>query len=112
MVYGELRPYRINQAQKEIAENLIRSLDAQIEVEFSWKKVRPVLFRAYQESFSQSDVDELIAIYASPHQSQAPPKMERANFRARELFREQLAPAKAKMIQEIRNATRQIREAQ
>lgn len=112
MVYGELHSYRINQTQKEIAENLIRSLDAQIELEFSWMTVRSVLLRAYQESLSQSDVDELIAIYRSLDLSRALPRMERANLRARELFREQLAPAKAQMIQEIRNATHRIRAAQ
>ncbi len=112
MVEEELRPYRINQVQREIAESLIQSLGKQIDREFSWKMVRPVLFRAYQESFNQSEVDELIAIFMSPNPLLALQRIERANVRGRQLFGEQLAPAKARMIAEIRDATRRIGAAQ
>lgn len=52
--------------QKKVLELAPQRLSAVLRTELSWEKLLPVQMAIYRESFSQAEVDGLIAFYSSP----------------------------------------------
>ena len=112
MVYEALRPHPLNSVQIAMVENLIRRTDDAMEAMFGWDAVRPVIEKTYLELFDQQEVDELIAIFQSPIARRAFAKIDKIEPRVRELFREEIAPKKARLLKDAREAIFEIRRAQ
>jgi hypothetical protein len=57
---------RLNEKQKQVvADGMSKAIQILTE-ESTWEKVRPIYVKAYQENFSQEEVDSIVVFYESP----------------------------------------------
>lgn len=56
----------LNEAQKAIASDLARQMADTFRESLSWEKLEPVMKDVYRQTFSQSDIDGMVAFYRSP----------------------------------------------
>ncbi len=56
----------LNDEQKRVLESTPKKFAEVVRQEFTWDKLRPVYINIYQESFTQEEIDGLIAFYRTP----------------------------------------------
>lgn len=57
---------KITSEQQKVVEEMGVQLTAAINDELSWDKLEPVIVDIYAKSFSQDEIDGLLAFYSSP----------------------------------------------
>ncbi len=56
----------LNDEQKQVLERTPKKFADVVRQEFTWAKLRPMYINIYQESFTQEEIDGLIAFYRTP----------------------------------------------
>jgi hypothetical protein len=61
----ELQGKELTDAQKRVLDDMLAQFDTALREEMSWDKVRPMFVEIYRDTFTQEEVDGLLAFYRS-----------------------------------------------
>jgi uncharacterized protein len=61
-----LQGQTVSAEQQRIIDNMQNRTIALLKQEMSWEKLEPMYFRIYRESFTQEDIDGMLAFYRTP----------------------------------------------
>ncbi len=57
---------QINEAEKKALNNMKNRMTALLKAEYTWEKVKPHFMKIYRDSFTQDEVNGMIAFYKTP----------------------------------------------
>ena len=57
---------QINEAEKKALNNMKNRMTALLKAEYTWEKVKPNFMKIYRDSFTQDEVNGMIAFYKTP----------------------------------------------
>ena len=80
--------------------------------EMTWDKLRPLYVQIYQESFTQEEIDGLIAFYESPAGVAFVEKMPFVMQKSMSIMQSRMAPMMEKMKAAIKEAIAEPKAAQ
>jgi len=83
--------------QQRVLDAVPAKFSAVIRQEMSWSKMRPLYVQIYQESFSQEEIDGLIAFYRSPAGQAFVAKMPVVMQKSMQLMQTQMGPMMVRM---------------
>lgn len=87
----------LNEKQRQIIDSAMAGFAQVIRDEMSWDRMRPMYVQLYQESFTQEEIDGLIAFYKSPTGAAFIEKMPAVVQRSMNLMQARLGPMMQKM---------------
>ncbi len=90
--------------QQRVVDALPGKFSQVMRQEFNWSTLKPMYVRVYQETFEQSEIDGLIAFYASPAGQAFVDKMPLVMQRSMALMQEQMRSILPRMTREIEQA--------
>ncbi len=99
----------MSDSQRRTLDGFIVKYSATVRDEMSWDKVEPLYAQIYMESFTQEDIDGLIAFYRSPTGQAYVAKMPAVMAKVTGVLQQQIARMLSKMQADMRQA---IRDAQ
>ena len=109
---------KLSPRQKRIFDATRERFNRGMREELSWTKLRPVFVRVYRETFTQEEIDGLLAFFTSPAGISYTNKSPVVLQKTMTLVQERLAPFQKLMEEEIQKAvgeafgaTRPLREA-
>ncbi|MBS1169085.1 MAG: hypothetical protein H6R01_3 [Burkholderiaceae bacterium] len=103
-----LKGQKLTPKQQRALNALPARMAQVIREEFSWDKLKPVYLKIYQESFTQEEIDGLIAFYQSPAGVALVNKMPIVMQKSMAATQAQLAPMMAKMKAALDKAVAEI----
>jgi uncharacterized protein len=92
-----LHGHELNAAQKAAIEKFKERLSATMKDDLSFAKMQDIYLQAYRETFTQEEVNSIIAFYSSPVGKTVVEKIPVAMQRAGALMQERIAPMIQKM---------------
>jgi hypothetical protein len=87
----------VSEEQQRILDAMPAKFSKVMREEMSWPKMRPLYIQIYQESFSQEEIDGLLAFYGSPAGQAFVAKMPVVMQRSMEVMQSQMVPLMEKM---------------
>jgi hypothetical protein len=66
MVTSQVKSQLPSEADKAKAEEMQKKIFALIEQETSWQKMKPVMVKAYGDTYTEPEIDGILAFYKSP----------------------------------------------
>jgi hypothetical protein len=87
----------VSEEQQRILDAMPAKFSKVMREEMSWPKMRPLYIQIYQESFSQEEIDGLLAFYSSPAGQAFVAKMPVVMQRSMEVMQSQMVPLMEKM---------------
>jgi hypothetical protein len=66
MVISQVKAQLPSEADKAKAEDMQKKMFGLIEQETSWQKLKPVMVKAYGDTYTESEIDGILAFYKSP----------------------------------------------
>lgn len=87
----------LTEEQRKVLEAAPRRFVAVLREEMSWESMRPMYVRIYQETFTQEEIDGLIAFYRTPAGSAFIAKMPVVMQKSSEMMQSRIAPMARKM---------------
>src|SRR6266481_7337138 len=66
MVISQVKAQLPSEADKAKAEEMEKKMFALIEQETGWQKLKPVMVKAYSDTYTEPEIDGILAFYKSP----------------------------------------------
>jgi hypothetical protein len=66
MIQQSLNGKQVNQAQQKAINNMKNKMSSMLRTEYAWEKIKPNFMRIYRDSFTQEEVNGMIAFYKTP----------------------------------------------
>lgn len=102
---------RLSEKQQSILDNAPREFAAVLREELAWAKIKPVYVGIYRESFTQEEIDGMLAFYKSPVGQAFVRKMPQVMQRSSQVMQVLAAPMAEKMRAAMERAVAQARSA-
>jgi len=102
---------KLSAQQQRVLDAAMPRIARVIREEMSWPKMRPLYVQIYRESFTQDDVDGLIAFYKSPAGAAYIDKMPLVMQKSMSLMQTQMGPMMKKMQAAIAQAVDEAKTA-
>jgi hypothetical protein len=96
---------------QQTAEALGKRITTDLQEELSWDKLKPIYLQVYSESFTQEEIDGLIAFYDSPAGKAYVAKMPVVMQKTMVLMQQRIGPMMQKMQQSIQETAQEVRAA-
>lgn len=102
---------RLSEKQQSILDNAPREFASVLREELAWAKVKPIYVGIYRESFTQEEIDGMLAFYKSPVGQAFVRKMPQVMQRSGQVMQVLSAPMVEKMRAAMERAVAQARSA-
>ena len=102
---------KLNDAQQRIVDELPGRFAALMREEMSWTRFKPMMMTVYRESFSQEEIDGLIAFYESPLGKLMIERMPVVMQRSMELVQADMKTTLPKLEALMKDTMRRLQEA-
>ena len=110
-MHSALQDKALTDAQQRALDAVPAKFEQVMRQELSWEKLRPMYVKIYQETFTQSEVDGLMAFYKSPTGLAFVNKMPVVMKKSQQLMQERFAPLAAKMNAAVEQAISEAKAA-
>jgi len=97
-------------AQKT-AEEMGKKLSADIRQDLSWENLKPVYIQVYSETFTQEEIDGLVAFYESPAGKAFVAKMPVVMQKTMVLMQQRMGPMMQRMQKTIQDTVQEVKAA-
>jgi hypothetical protein len=102
---------RLTDKQQAIINEAPREFAAVLREELSWAKIKPLYVGIYRESFTQEEIDGMLAFYATPVGRATIEKMPQVMTRSMQLMQVMAAPMAGKMREVMQRAIEKAQSA-
>lgn len=102
---------RLTDQQQAIINEAPREFAAVLREELSWAKIKPLYVGIYRESFTQEEIDGMLAFYATPVGQATIEKMPQVMTRSMQLMQVMAAPMAEKMRGAMQRAIEKAQSA-
>jgi hypothetical protein len=109
---GAMQGQQLSPEQRRVADATAAKLVQVMREEMTWDKLRPLYAQIYQETFTQEEVDGLIAFYESPAGAAYVEKMPVVMQKSMSIMQSRLAPMMEKMKAAMKEAVADAKAAQ
>jgi hypothetical protein len=92
-----LKGQKLNPEQQRSLDNMMKKMSAVMRDEMSWAKMRPMYLQIYRETFTQEEVDGMIAFYRTPVGVATIDKMPAAMQKSMTLMQARMGPVMERM---------------
>lgn len=92
---------------QQIADSLRKKITANIGDDLSWDNLKPIYVQVYTETFTQEEIDGLVAFYQSPAGQAYVAKVPTVMQKTMVIMQQRIGPVMARMQQSIREAQQQ-----
>jgi hypothetical protein len=110
-VYASFEGQTLSEAQKRTLDAIPAKFDKEIRDQMSWDKLRPQYVQIYQETFTQKEVDGLIAFYKSPTGAAFVSKMPVLMQKSQAMMQNRVAPLAEKVNAAMAKAVEEAKAA-
>jgi hypothetical protein len=110
-MYASFEGQTLSEAQKRTLDAIPAKFEKEIRDQMSWDKLRPQYVQIYQETFTQKEVDGLIAFYKSPTGAAFVSKMPVLMQKSQALMQDRVAPLAEKVNAAMAKAVEEARAA-
>lgn len=97
---------------RQFSESFQRKMVVNLKEELSWEKMKALYMRIYVETFTQEEIDGMIAFYVSPAGKALVAKMPAVMQKTMTLTQERMAPMLENMQRSIQDTIREIETMQ
>lgn len=108
-MYASFEGQTLSEAQKRTLDAVPAKFEKVIRDEMSWDKLRPQYVQIYQDTFTQKEVDGLIAFYKSPTGAAFVSKMPMLMQKSQTMMQDRVAPLAEKVNEAIQKAVEQAK---
>ena len=108
-MYESFEGQTLSDAQKRTLDAVPAKFEKAIRDEMSWDKLRPRYVQIYQETFTQKEVDGLIAFYKSPTGAAFVSKMPLLMQKSQAMMQDRVAPLADKVNEAMQKAVEQAK---
>ena len=105
------RGHNMDAESQKAAEDLAGKLSAEMKQELSWETLKPIYVQVYTETFSQEEIDGLIAFYESPAGKAFVAKMPIAMQKTMVIMQQKMGPMVQRMQKTIQDSAQEIQAA-
>jgi len=109
MLQSLLQGRDIPREQQQVIEAMRANLAKLMREEFNWDTMLPVYLQVYRDSFTQAEVDSMIAFYSSPEGQSVAKKLPQALQNTMAIMQQRTATLMPKIQQMVRDTAEQIR---
>src|SRR5579864_3084503 len=102
---------KLNADQKKIRDDMQAKLISMMKEELNWSKLEPVMLEAYENNYSQKDVDALVKFYASPAGQSVADKMPLVNQQTSQLMQQRMRSLMPRIVELEKDTAKRIKEA-
>jgi uncharacterized protein len=99
-----LKGKTLTEQQQHTMDTIWAKMEQSMREAMAWETLRPMFIQVYQETFTQADIDGLIAFYQSPSGHAFVEKMPTALQRTQGLMMQRIGPLVQKLKQDVNQA--------
>lgn len=103
---------KLDASAQKLAEDLAKRISDDLQEELSWEKLKPIYVQVYTETFTQEEIDGLIAFYQSPAGKAFVAKMPVVMQKSMVLMQQRMGPVIQKMQKTIHDTVEQAKAEQ
>jgi hypothetical protein len=106
-----LKGRTLTDEQQAAVERMASNVEQSFREELSWDKMRPLMIQIYRDTFTQGEIDGLIAFYRSPSGAAFVDKMPQVLQKTQTLMQARMGPLTEKMNAAVAQAIQEVKEA-
>ncbi|QCF27614.1 DUF2059 domain-containing protein [Hydrocarboniclastica marina] len=100
--------YRLSPSEEKKVASLIETMMEELRAEISWEKMSSLFVQVYAESFSQEEIDNLIAFYESPTGQMFVAKVPQVMQRSMALMQQRMKPTLQKIQAKVQRELQEV----
>jgi hypothetical protein len=105
------RNQKMDADAQQLADALGKRMTAELQDELSWDKLKPIYVQVYSETFTQEEIDGLIAFYESAAGKAFVAKMPIVMQKTMGLMQQRMGPMMQKMQKAIQDTVQEVQAA-